>query len=69
MLRSQLVTGAFTFVNSLARKEPKTEKERWLKSLIDRKGKKCASVALANKTVRTAFSMITKNTEYKVTPV
>jgi len=39
MLRSQLETGAFTFVNSLSRKEPKTEKERWLKSFIDRKGK------------------------------
>jgi transposase len=69
MLLSQLVTGAFTFVNSIAKKEAKTEKERWLKNLIERKGNKCASVALANKTVRTAFSMITKNTEYKVTPI
>ena len=69
IMRSQLVTGAFTFVNSISKKEAKTEKEIWLKNLIERRGKKCAAVALANKTVRTAFSMLTKDTEYKVIPV
>ena len=69
IIRSQLVTGAFTFVNSIAKKEAKTEKEVWLKNLIERRGKKCAAVALANKTVRTAFAMLTKETEYKVIPV
>lgn len=64
MIRSQLVTGAFTFVNSISKKEAKTTKEVWLKNLIERRGKKCAAVALANKTVRTAFSMLTKQTEY-----
>ncbi|MGH1470677.1 MAG: IS110 family transposase [Cellvibrionaceae bacterium] len=64
LLRSQLITGAFTFVNSVSKKEPKTKKEAWLKSLIERKGKKCAAVALANKTVRTAFALIKNNTEY-----
>ncbi len=34
-------------------------------SLVERKGKKCAAVALANKTVRTAFAMLTQGTEYK----
>lgn len=33
--------------------------------LIERKGKKCAAVALANKTVRTAFAMLSQVTEYK----
>ncbi|MEO2279177.1 IS110 family transposase [Pseudoalteromonas pernae] len=64
-LRSQLVTGAFTFINSVSKREPKTEKERWLKGLIERRGKKCAAVALANKTVRTAFAMLKHNTEYR----
>lgn len=30
-----------------------------------RRGKKCAAVALANKTVRTAHAMLTQGTEYK----
>ena len=57
-LRSQLVTGAFTYVNQVNRRQPKTKKEAWVKNLIERRGKKCAAVALANKTVRTAFSML-----------
>jgi len=69
MMRSQLVTGAFTFVNSISRKEAKTKKEVWLKNLIERRGKKCAAVALANKTVRTAFSMLTKQTEYRAVAI
>ncbi|OUS29454.1 IS110 family transposase [Gammaproteobacteria bacterium 45_16_T64] len=64
-LRSQLVTGAFAYVNHVARRPPKTKKEVWLKALIERRGKKCASVALANKTVRTAFSILENNTLYR----
>lgn len=64
-LRSQLVTGAFTFINSVSKREPKTEKEQWLKALINRRGKKCAAVALANKTVRTAFAMLQNGTDYR----
>ncbi len=64
-LRSQLIVGAMAVVGQLYKRDAKTSKERWLKALIDRKGKKCAAVALANKTVRTAFAMLTQNTEYK----
>ena len=67
MLRSQLVTGAFTYVNQVTRRDARSQKDKWLQSLIERRGKKCASVALANKTVRTAFAMLTNNTEYKTT--
>lgn len=66
MLRSQLIAGAMAVVRHIKNKEAKTKKEQWLKSLIDRRGNKCAAVALANKTVRTAFAMLTKGTEYKV---
>lgn len=68
-LRSYLVCGAMSFVNQTARREPRTEKERWLKALIERRGKKCAAVALANKIVRTAFAMISQDTQYKAQPL
>ncbi len=62
-LRSCLVNGAM--VNHVEKREPKTEKERWLKQVIARRGKLCAAVALANKTVRIAFAMLTQDTQYK----
>jgi len=64
-LRSQLIVGAMAVVSHLDKRAPKTKKECWLKGLMERKGKKCAAVALANKTVRTAFAMLTQGTEYK----
>ena len=44
---------------------PRTQKERWIQQLVERRGKRCAAVALTNKNVRTAFVMITQGTEYK----
>ncbi len=65
MLRSLLITGAMSVINQVIRREPKTKKEQWLQSLVERRGKRCAAVALANKTVRTAFALLTQGTEYK----
>lgn len=69
MVRSYLVSGAMSVINQVMRREARTKKEQWIQQLVERRGKRCAAVALANKTVRTAFSMLTKNTEYKAEPL
>ncbi|PMG50664.1 IS110 family transposase [Vibrio splendidus] len=69
LFRSQLITGAMSIVSKVANRPPKTKKEEWLKNLIERRGKKCAAVALANKNVRTAFAILTQGTEYKAEPL
>lgn len=65
LLRSQLITGAMSAVSHASNREPITTKDRWIQSMVERRGKKCTAVALANKTVRTAYAMLTQNTEYK----
>ncbi len=64
-LRSQLIIGSLAAVSHVTRKTAVTKKEAWIQALAERRGKKCAAVALANKTVRTAFAMLTQGTEYK----
>lgn len=64
-LRSSLILGARSVVNKLSKREPRTAKERWLKELIERRGPGRAAVALANKTVRTAWAMLHNNMPYQ----
>jgi transposase len=61
-LRAVLIQGARAYVHKM--KDPRSAKERWLWSLIERSGHGKAAVALANKNVRTAWAMLTQGTEY-----
>jgi transposase len=65
-LRAVLIQGARAYVYHM--KEPRTAKDRWLWAIIERSGKCKAAVALANKNVRTAWAMLTQNTEYQRYP-
>ena len=66
-LRAILIQGARAYVYHL--REPKTSKDRWLWAIMERSGKCKAAVALANKNVRTAWAMLTQNTEYQRYPL
>lgn len=61
-LRAVLIQGARAYIHRI--KEPKTPKDKWLMAMVDRAGYGKASVALANKNVRTAWAMLTRGTEY-----
>ncbi|MCG8668928.1 MAG: IS110 family transposase [Pseudomonadales bacterium] len=61
-LRSVLIQGARAYIHRI--KEAKTPKDKWLLELVNRAGYGKASVALANKNVRTAWALLTKGGEY-----
>lgn len=64
-LRSLLIMGAISVLSYLEKREPKNAKENWLKALMQRRGKRIAAVALANKTIRTAWAMLSRGEDYK----
>lgn len=61
--RTLLIHGARAVLQSLARRGGSHQKE-WLVALQERRGKNRASVALANKNARIAWSLLAKDTEY-----
>lgn len=64
-LRAALFQGAFSVIHKLP-EEPKTTKQAWLINLVARVGVKRACIALANKTVRTAWALLSTGQAYKV---
>ena len=63
-LRAALYQGAMSVVTQLP-EEPKTVKQVWLIQLVQRVGVKRTCIALANKTVRTAWAMLRHETPYE----
>jgi transposase len=67
-LRSALYQGALSYICNLP-DEPKTAKQAWLIKLVQRAGIKRSCIALANKTVRTAWAMLRHENKYKQQPL
>ncbi len=68
-LRSVMFLGARSVVAGLKHRLAKTDKERWLKALVARRGANCASMALVNKNIRTAYALLKHHDEYRATPL
>lgn len=64
-MRANLIQGALSVVQVVSKRVPKNPKEAWLKNLIDRVGVRRAAVALANKTIRTAWAMLRHGEDYR----
>ena len=65
--RTLLIHGARAVLHALiAGRTPQAQQNAWLAELATRRGKNRASVALANKTARIAWSMLAQGTEYKL---
>lgn len=63
-LRSALYQGALSVISRLP-DEPTTVKQAWLINLVQRAGVKRDCIALANKTVRTAWALLAKGKSYQ----
>ena len=63
-LRAALYQGALSVISRLP-PEPTTVKQAWLVDLLKRVGTKRACIALANKTVRTAWALLATGKKYE----
>jgi len=63
-LRAVLFQGAFSVIYKLPM-QARTKKQAWLINLVARVGVKRAAIALANKTVRTAWALLVSGEKYK----
>ncbi|MDG2175666.1 MAG: IS110 family transposase [Gammaproteobacteria bacterium] len=63
-LRTALYQGALSVISRLP-DEPRTVKQAWLIDLVNRAGTKRACIALANKTVRTAWALLATGKSYE----
>ena len=65
-LRRLLVVGA----TSVTRRAPTTDTRTgaWVRSLLERKPTRLVTVAIANKTIRTAWALLAKGEDYKAVP-
>ncbi len=64
-LRANLIQGGVSVVETVLKRPPKNTKEKWLLGVIERRGKRRAATALANKNIRTAWAMLHQNEEYR----
>ncbi|TLS72171.1 IS110 family transposase, partial [Mariprofundus erugo] len=64
-LRTMLIHGARS--DLLAAKKKQDRRSQWAVALEARRGQNIAAVALANKIVRTAWALLSRGGEYKVT--
>ena len=63
-LKAALYQGALAVISRLP-SEPRTVKQAWLIELVKRAGIKRACIALANKTVRTAWALLSSGKNYE----
>ncbi len=66
-LRRLLVIGATSVTRRAASNDTRTGV--WVRSLLERKPTRLVTVAIANKTARTAWALLTKGESYKAKPV
>lgn len=65
-LRQLLLVGATSVTRRTSTTDTRTG--AWVRSLLERKPKRLVTVAIANKTARTAWALLAKRETYKITP-
>ena len=70
-IRQLLIQGARIVTRYCLQKQPEQteQRSRWVRELVERRGKHVAAVALANKTARIIWALLARGEEYKPAPV